>query len=231
MAETSTKGKSSLSDWRMKSLKEIPTCEALVALQCPFEVDNLEQRDYIPSKYTQNLEHFNVDQKITPWTRYFATHRGVKLAVTNLYRVWFEVELRNGKWVTTRPARESLNLKHHTMAGINASALIKSGEPLPMSRAPSCTPSRVSNIETEPERDQPMRAPIGRSTETERQPPRKPRGTGDDPFGVDDLESEASLTIANAGTRLEGIPPDQYEGDRSKTMSFLTQFKWFMLMN
>jgi hypothetical protein len=93
MAETSSKGKSSLSNWRTKSSKEIPTCEALTALQCLFKVDNLEQRDYIPSEYTQNLEHFNVDQKITPWTRYFATHQGMKLAVTNLYGVWFEVKL------------------------------------------------------------------------------------------------------------------------------------------
>jgi hypothetical protein len=49
-------------------------CEALAALECPFEVDSLKQRDYIPSEYTQNLKHFNVDQKITPWTRYFTTH-------------------------------------------------------------------------------------------------------------------------------------------------------------
>jgi hypothetical protein len=63
MAESSTKGKSSLSDWRTKNLKEIPTREALAVLQCPFEVDSLEQKDYIPSEYTQNLEHFNVDQR------------------------------------------------------------------------------------------------------------------------------------------------------------------------
>jgi hypothetical protein len=93
MAETSTKGKSSLSDWRTKNLKEILMCEALTALQCPFEVDSLELRDYIPSEYTLNLEHFNMDQKITPWTRYFATYRGMKLTVTNLYGVWFKVEL------------------------------------------------------------------------------------------------------------------------------------------
>jgi hypothetical protein len=30
---------------------------------------------------------------------------------------------------------------------------------------------------------------------------------------------------------LEGIPPNKFEGDRAKTLPFLTQFKWFMLMN
>jgi hypothetical protein len=94
MVETSVRGKSSLTNWRTKNLKEIPMHEALAVLQCPFEVDNLEQRDYIPSKYTLNLEHFNVDQKIMPWTRYFATYQGAKLAVTNLYGVWFKIELQ-----------------------------------------------------------------------------------------------------------------------------------------
>jgi hypothetical protein len=74
-------------------LKEIPTCKALTVLQCPFEIESLERRDYVPSEYTVNLEHFNVDQKMTPWTGYFATYRGAKLVVTNLYRAWFEIEL------------------------------------------------------------------------------------------------------------------------------------------
>ena len=64
-----------------------------MALQCPFEIESLEQRDYVPSEYTVNLEHFNVDQKMTPWTRYFTTYQSAKLAITNLYRVWFEIEL------------------------------------------------------------------------------------------------------------------------------------------
>jgi hypothetical protein len=53
-----------------------------------------------------------------------------------------------------------------------------------------------------------MRATIGQSTETECQPLQKPWDTRDDPFGVNDLKSEASLTIANAGAQLKGIPSD-----------------------
>jgi len=33
------------------------------------------------------------------------------------------------------------------------------------------------------------------------------------------------------GRRLEGIHPDKFEGDRSKTRRFLNQFNRFMLMN
>jgi hypothetical protein len=171
MAESSAKRKSSLSDWRTKYLKDILMCEALAALQCPFEIEDLKQRDYIPSEYTMNLEHFNVDQKIMPWTRYFTTYRGAKLAVINLYGIWFKIELCNGKWVATCPACMNLNLKHHMMEGINAKELIRTGEPLPASQAPSHAPSCASNIKTDPKRDKPMRALVGHLTETECQPP------------------------------------------------------------
>jgi len=73
-----------------------------------------------------------------------------------------------------------------------------------------------------------------RSSRTARQlsrpPPRHPRGTGDDPFGLNDLLDEPERTN-DKGCRLEGIHPDKFEGDRSKTRRFLNQFNRFMLMN
>jgi hypothetical protein len=41
------KGKSSLSDWRLKNLTMIPTHEGLDVLRCPFPIESLEQNDYI----------------------------------------------------------------------------------------------------------------------------------------------------------------------------------------
>ena len=59
-----------------------------------------------------------------------------------------------------------------------------------------------------------------RSSQTARQPsrppPRRPKGTGDDPFGLNDLMDEPER-MNNKGHRLEGIHPDKFEGDRSKT--------------
>jgi len=73
-----------------------------------------------------------------------------------------------------------------------------------------------------------------RSSQTARQPsrrpPHRPQGTGDDPFGLEDLLDEPERTN-NKGRRLEGIHPDKFEGDRSKTRRFLNQFNRFMLMN
>jgi len=63
-----------------------------------------------------------------------------------------------------------------------------------------------------------------------RPPLRHPRGTGDDPFGLEDLLDEPKRTN-DKGRHLEGIHPDKFEGDRSKTRRFLNQFNRFMLMN
>jgi hypothetical protein len=77
-----------------------------------------------------------------------------------------------------------------------------------------------------------MRANVGRSTDTVREPPRhpmgRPRGDGDDPYGLDDVLDEP---IGKNNVRLEGIPPENFTGERGHTIPFLTKFKRFILMN
>ena len=53
-------------------------------------------------------------------------------------------------------------------------------------------------------------------------PPCRPRGTGDDPFTMGDLDEEDR---PKSNRQLEGNPPDRFTGDRNKTNKFLTQFK------
>src|SRR6267154_564820 len=62
-------------------------------------------------------------------------------------------------------------------------------------------------------------------------PPRRPRGTGDDPFGVGDLDSDDEEKKDRKPRRLEGNPSDVFAGDRSKTVSFLAEFKRFCRLN
>jgi hypothetical protein len=90
-------------------------------------------------------------------------------------------------------------------------------------------PSQIS-LHSEPEKDEPMRILAGCLTKMECQPLQRPQGTGDDPFGIDNLTSESSH-LNNRNIHLEGILPNKFEGDRVKTLPFLTQFKRFMLMN
>ena len=68
------------------------------------------------------------------------------------------------------------------------------------------------------------------SSNTKRAPPNPyhyPKGTGDDPMQLNNLSNDNDVK----DICLEGIPPDRFEGDRNKMVSFLTQFKRFMLMN
>jgi len=57
--------------------------------------------------------------------------------------------------------------------------------------------------------------------------PVTPRGNGDDPYTLGNLEEEQP----KRGAHLEGQAPQIYDGDHAKTMDFLTEFKRFMLMN
>jgi len=59
-------------------------------------------------------------------------------------------------------------------------------------------------------------------------PPRQPRGTGDDPFTLENLPQDDKEDKA---CWLEGIHPDKFNGDRSQTTRFLASFNRFMLMN
>jgi len=61
-------------------------------------------------------------------------------------------------------------------------------------------------------------------------PPCQPKGTGDDPFGLNDYLDKSERTN-DKGCHLEGIHPDKFEGNQSKTQRFLNQFNRFMLMN
>ena len=60
-----------------------------------------------------------------------------------------------------------------------------------------------------------------RSSNTERAPPNPycyPKGTGDDPMQLNNLRNDSDAK----DIRLKGIPPNRFEGDRSKTVGFLT---------
>jgi len=59
-------------------------------------------------------------------------------------------------------------------------------------------------------------------------PPRRPCGTGDDPFTLENLPLDDKEDKAH---RLEGIHPDKFNGDHFQTTRFLATFNRFMLMN
>ena len=98
-------------------------------------------------------------QEGAPWTGYYADYKGAKLAMSNSFRVWFKIQKRENLWEAFQVARTSLDLKSWMLPGIDASALIKSGEPTNEEIAEeirvSCAASRASQRDPPPYQDPP----------------------------------------------------------------------------
>jgi len=250
-----SKGKSRApTDWQLHAIADIPTTTQLGALELPMEVIP-EQRDTVPAANVVNMQFLvSGTSKGPPWTGYYATFCGARLAVTNVFGVWCEIRRRGSGFEAHRLARVELSLLNTPLQGIDYSCLEQTGEPI------TCVPSRVptpaenttasmqvtnttygpfgpkQTPKEEPKRamfweggDEPIEddneIPI-RSSTTTRNPCLlgQPRGTGDDPMILAAVQSAGYL-------RLEGNPPDHFNGDRSHMRRFLTQFRQFMLMN
>ena len=46
---------------------------------------------------------------------YYATFKGAKLAVSNMFGAWFEIERRNNKWQAIRLAHVDLHLQGYAL--------------------------------------------------------------------------------------------------------------------
>ena len=88
------KGENTLRDWHVCALTEThdSSPEALSQLRLPFQVYP-ETRDSVPATHTDNVKHLTAGQEGAPFTAYYATLNGAKIAVTNCYGVWFEFQL------------------------------------------------------------------------------------------------------------------------------------------
>jgi hypothetical protein len=125
-----------------------------------------------------------------------------------------------------------VGVQHQDKTGdvTNMAQLVDSGEPIPTSCAPStCAPSRQSR-HPDPDDQPPLNTdPFSSQTQRGRGGGGRPRGTGDDPFGINDLDEDEPPK--GKSKQLEGVTPTKFSGDRSKTLSFLAEFKRFMNMN
>jgi hypothetical protein len=135
-----------------------------------------------------------------------------------------------------------LNLRNNSLDGVDLTTLAASEEPLTRAPSRANSPERSQGNPVPPSLEERL-ANVGLSVEEARQlleqahssateregrPPRRhPRGTGDDPFSLGDIDQPED----RSGGRLEGIPPKPYDGDRAQTHYFFSQFKRFVLMN
>lgn len=224
------------SDWRLRIFYEknaaVPTAAELAAIRCPFEVTP-EDTPTIPAAYTENVRHYTntTGPGSLPWAGYYATYFGRKLAVANAFGVWFEIRRRENTWEAIRPTRNLLKLNHSPLEGIDMAALSESGERISVTRLYG-TRSSTSDSESEDEdaSEEDLKPTIEpRSSQTERgRGSRRLRSTQNNPITLaddnDDMPTRSHI-------RLKGRPPNKFDGDRSRTLTFLTEFNQFMLTN
>jgi len=97
-----------------------------------------EQTDSVPAEFTGNTRYLvSGTPEAGPWTGYYANYRGVKIAVSNIYGVWFEIRRRGTGFEAHRRARRELGLTDDPLTGIDYDRLHTTEEPLtrPSSRA------------------------------------------------------------------------------------------------
>jgi hypothetical protein len=92
-------------DWRVKRLPDLklPSKEQLSQQCCPFILEP-EDRDSVPATWTENLQFLVMGQDNAPWTGYYATFNGAKMAVSNFLGIWFEIRQREGTFKAFRVA-------------------------------------------------------------------------------------------------------------------------------
>jgi hypothetical protein len=217
--------------------------------------------DCYNTKFTINLKHLVSGQKPgTLWTGYYAMFNGAKLAVSNMFGAWFEIERQGDKWQAIRLVHTELKVQGKALPGLNTKALIETGEPTNaelVERARS--QSRASQHDPLPYQDPPQQPPNDLTPPSgdlghyllgglENQNPRY-RDNNDDlfssntachgggnpsnPYGDPWVENQNDRNNNGGwgGSRLEGDPPEYFEGDQGRTMDFLIAFKRFMIMN
>ncbi len=127
LTPSGTKGKGKVpSDWRLRTLSTIPTVDELAELRLPIKAFP-EQRDTVPAEFAVNTQFLIND---VPWIGYYGQYNNARVAVSNMYGVWFEIRRRGDGWEAHRLARPALDLLDTPLTGINYSALRASGEPI-----------------------------------------------------------------------------------------------------
>src|SRR5712671_76675 len=116
-------------DWRSCGLIRVPTPKECAAVCLPIKIYP-KDHDYVLAKNTVGLKWLVMPQEVAPWTGYYATFEGAKIAISSMFGVWFEIRCREQSWEAFQVSRVELNLQYDPLPGINAPELIKSGEPM-----------------------------------------------------------------------------------------------------
>jgi len=141
-SRSGAKGKGRVpTDWRLRTLSNVPTVEQLSNLE--LSMDALpEQRDTVSAEYAVNTTFLvSGTSDGPPWTGYFIQLPEARLAVTNIYGVWFELRRRGSGFEAHRLAREGVFLIDAPLKGIDYARLHATGEALTPAPFRAATPA------------------------------------------------------------------------------------------
>ena len=115
----------------------------LSTLELPMEVTP-EQKDTVPTSNAVNMQFLiSGIAEGPPWTSYYATFRGARLAVTNVFGVWCEIRHRGSGFEAHCLARAELSLLDVPLQGIDYSRLQQMGEPVTSAPSRAPTPAMI----------------------------------------------------------------------------------------
>jgi len=214
--------------------------------------------DNVPLSLRQNVWWLLKGEDGAPWTGYFARLNSAKVAVELYQGVWFELGMNSEqtKLEASRVARPVLNLTHDPDRNMSIDSLRAQGR-LPTAGKSLVTTGFVTAPQFGEGNPPPTRptsrsatphslvsafgANLGSSSADKGKGPGggsnnsdTPKGggpSGDDPSPDREQEMVRDLLLSVQGSRLEGIPPPSFSGERKDTQRFLTKFQRFAFLN
>ena len=85
-------------DWRIVRLQSLnlttPNPNGSLKIKLPFTVNTLEvQPANYPLTTRVGVDYKTSEKDLVPWDRFYVPFKKAKIAVTNVYGIWFELEL------------------------------------------------------------------------------------------------------------------------------------------
>ena len=124
-------------DWRVVRLQtlnlETPNPTGSLKVNLPFIVNVLEVQPAVyPLNVQGGVEYCTSKKNQVPWDGFYTLFRTTRIAVTNIYGVWFELELQQNKFTAIRVSREALHLFNDVLPGVDIENLFVTGLPISM---------------------------------------------------------------------------------------------------
>ena len=162
---------------------KFPTPKEIATITLPFEL-KLEQENVIPNEFTCGMQFCNAISMAILWIGYFAIYIDEHIAISNAFKVWFEIKKAKLIWRAVQLPWPELKLKDWPINRIDYDNLQQTS--LQIKGQPLTYPSITKDLHSS---NQPTYYHLS-LTEWGQEGGRCPWGTRDNPFLIEDLKKE-----------------------------------------